>query len=79
MVALLLINLIWIIILNLFTIKELRKLRISNEFFGLVFLAVYGCVLIVQFLAMLLHRGVTLAHYVARLSQSLPVELTETL
>ena len=83
LMAVLFINLIWIILLYLLTIDELKSLGLDTKFLSLAFLAVYGLILSIQFLAMLFHRIVTLSHYISRLNQSLPVEqtfeLTETL
>ena len=74
LVAMLLINLIWLILLAVFTFNELETYGLSKQLLGLLFLAVYGILLSVQFLGMLLHRLVTLAHYIARLNQALPIE-----
>ena len=76
LIAILLINLLWIILLYLLTIDELKSLGLDVKFLSLAFLAVYGLILFVQFTAMLFHRTVTLAHYISRLNQSLPVECT---
>ena len=76
LVAFLLINLIWIILLYVLTIKELKHFGLDSKFLSLAFLAVYGVILLVQFFAMMFHRIVTLSHYISRLSQSLPVEIT---
>ena len=76
LIAGLLINLIWIILLYLLTIQNLADIGFDNKFLGLVFLVVYGIILLVQFIGMLFHRTVTLAHYIGRLNQSLPVEQT---
>ena len=76
LIAILLVNLMWIILLYLLTIDELETLGLTNKFLSLLFLAVYGLILIIQFVAMLFHRTVTLSHYMSRLSQSLPVEQT---
>ncbi len=82
LMAVLFINLIWIILLYLLTIDELKSLGLDTKFLSLAFLAVYGLILSIQFFAMLFHRIVTLSHYISRLNQSLPVEqtfeLTET-
>ena len=74
LVAMLLINLIWMILLAVFTFNELEAYGLSKQLLGLLFLAVYGILLSVQFVGMLLHRLVTLAHYIARLNQALPIE-----
>lgn len=70
----LLINLIWLILLSVFTFSELKAFGLSASFLGLLFLAVYGILISVQFVGMLIHRVVTLSHYIARLNQDLPIE-----
>ena len=78
LIAMLLVNLIWLIVFSLFTFDELKRFGFGNQALGLLFLVVYGVLLLVQFIGMLLHRLVTLAHYIARLSQALPTERTRT-
>ena len=78
LIAMFLINLIWLIVFSLFTFDELNSFGFGNQALGLLFLAVFGILLLVQFIGMLLHRLVTLAHYIARLSQALPTERTRT-
>ena len=70
----LLINLIWLILLAVFTFNELETYGLNKQLLGLLFLAVYAILLSVQFVGMLLHRLVTLTHYIARLNQALPIE-----
>lgn len=74
LLAMLLINLIWLLLISLFTFSELKTLGLSGNVLGLLFLAVYGVLFSIQFIGMLLHRVVTLSHYIARLNQSLPIE-----
>ena len=76
LIALLLINLIWIMLLYLLVIEKLGDIGLNKKYLSLLFLVVYGLILIIQFVAMLFHRTVTLSHYISRLSQSLPVEQT---
>ena len=78
LIAMFLINFIWLIVFSLFTFDELQSFGFGNKVLGLLFLAVFGILLLVQFIGMLLHRLVTLAHYIARLSQALPTERTRT-
>ena len=80
LIAMLLINLIWLIVFTLFTFDQLKgfNFALGNEALGLLFLVVYGVLLLIQLFGMLLHRLVTLAHYIARLSQALPTERTRT-
>ena len=72
--AMLLINLIWLVGLYLLKITKLESFGLNSNLLGLLFIAVYGLLLVSQFCAMLLHRLVTLAHYIARLNRELPVE-----
>ena len=74
-IAMLLINLVWLILIAVFTFDDLGRVGLSTRLLGLLFLVVYGILLSVQFLGMLLHRLVTLAHYIARLNQALPIEM----
>ena len=69
-----LINLIWIVLLYSLTFSELEGFNISPQVLSILFLAVYGLIILVQFVVMLIHRLTTLAHYIARLNQKLPVE-----
>ena len=63
---LLLVNLMWIVLLTSLTFWQLQKYNIDPRAFQLLFLAVYGFIIIVQFFTMLAHRGVTLVHYLGR-------------
>ena len=38
----------------------------------IVFLGIYGVILLIQFVTMIIHRFVTLAHYIACLNEKLP-------
>lgn len=78
LIAMFLINLMWLILLSIFTFSELTDLGLSANFLGLLFLAVYGILISIQFLGMIVHRVVTLSHYIARLNQALPVDQTAT-
>ena len=78
LIAMLLINLIWLILLGVLTFNELEAYGLSKQILGLLFLSVYGIILSVQFVGMLLHRLVTLAHYIARLNQALHTEQQQT-
>lgn len=73
-IAMFLVNLIWLVLLYLLKFAELETYGLNSNLLGLLFLAVYGLLLVSQFVAMLLHRLVTLAHYIARLNRELPVE-----
>ena len=60
----------------MFTFNKLETYGLSTQLFGMLFSAVYVILLSVQFVGMLLHRLVTLAHYIACLNQALPIENT---
>ena len=77
LVAMLLINLIWIVLFLTLTFEGLEDLNINPQLLILVFLAVYGVILLIQFVTMVIHRLITLSHYVARLNEELPVEQRE--
>ena len=58
-------NALWmIIILTLVQHKDLKILGV--DVIGLAFLTVYGCIFVVQFLALLGHRFKTIVHILAR-------------
>lgn len=58
-------NLIWIIlIMSLLSQQHLQVL--GTNFLGFTFLCVYGFLIVIQFLTLLWHRGVTLCHVIAR-------------
>ena len=61
-----LVNILWIILLYTLKFPELEDYGLDSRGFELVFLAVYGFIIIVQFITLLYHRLVTLAHYLGR-------------
>ena len=63
---LLLINLMWIILLYTLTFPRLSRYYLPDRAFSLLFLAVYGVVIVVQFVTLICHRAVTLVHYLGR-------------
>ena len=67
---LLLVNLVWIILLYTLTIPQLVQYGLEPRAFQTVFLAVYGIIIIVQFMTILCHRAVTLVHYLGRTQPS---------
>ena len=74
LIAILLINLIWIILFLTLTFEGLETYNINSQLLTIVFLGVYGLVMIIQFVTMVMHRLITLSHYIARLNEELPVE-----
>ena len=61
------INISWLILLGYFSFEQLAKHNIDPRAVQLFFLAIYGFLLLVQTIAMLAHRAVTLIHYLGRL------------
>ena len=64
---LLLVNLMWIILLYTLSFPRLSDFDLPERTFSLVFLAVYGIIVVVQFLTLICHRVVTLIHYLGRI------------
>ena len=81
LVSMFLINLIWVVLFLTLNFVELQALNINSQVLVIVFLAVYGIIALIQFISMLIHRFITLAHYIARLNEELPTEsaIDETL
>ena len=67
LVAVFLFNLIWIVLFLTLTFTELEALNINSEVLIIVLLGVYGLILVIQFVMMVIHRFITLTHYIARL------------
>uniref|UniRef100_A0A1X7T8Q8 Uncharacterized protein n=1 Tax=Amphimedon queenslandica TaxID=400682 RepID=A0A1X7T8Q8_AMPQE len=67
----------WLILLSIFTFNELKEVGLTASILSLLFLVLYGILIMVQFFAMIFHRVVTLSHYIARLNQDMPVENDE--
>jgi len=66
LVLLLLVNLMWIVLLSSLTFWQLQQYNIDPRAFQLLFLVVYGIIIVIQFFTMLAHRVVTLVHYLGR-------------
>lgn len=67
---LLLVNIMWIILLFTLEFPELEDYGLDSRGFQLLFLIVYGFIIIVQFITLLCHRIVTLVHYLGRTQPS---------
>ena len=65
-----LVNILWIILLYTLEFPELEDYGLDSRGFQLLFLAVYGFIIIVQFITLLCHRIVTLVHYLGRTQPS---------
>ena len=74
LIGLFLINLIWILLFHTFTFEELKVINVNPQVLIIVFLGIYGVILLIQFVTMIIHRFITLAHYIARLNEKLPGE-----
>ena len=61
-----LINIMWIILLYTVTLPQLVKYGLPERAFQLLFLAVYGFIILVSFAAMLVHRFLMLIHFLGR-------------
>ncbi len=66
LVVLFLVNIMWIIALYTVQFPRLADYGIDPRAFQLLFLFVYGFIIIVQFFMMICHRGITLVHYFGR-------------
>ena len=62
----LLVNIMWIVLLYTLEFPELADYGLDTRGFQLLFLAVYGFIIIVQFFTLLCHRIITLMHYLGR-------------
>ena len=62
-----LVNIMWIILLYTLEFPELEDYGLDSRGFQLLFLAVYGLIIIVQFITLICHRIVTLVHYLGRI------------
>ena len=57
----------WIALLFTLDFPELLDYGIDSRGFQLLFLGVYGFIIIVQFITLVFHRVVTLIHYLGRI------------
>ena len=68
LVALFLSNIMWIIVMYTVTFTHLELYGFDARAFQLLFLAVYGLIVLLQFVGMVCHRGITLVHYFGRIT-----------
>ena len=68
LVALFLVNIMWIIVMYTVKFPQLEIYGFDARAFQLLFLAVYGFVIILQFIGMVCHRGITLVHYLGQIT-----------
>ena len=62
----LLINVMWIVLILTLKIPISETYKIPVQIMTLIFLFIYTIILLVQFMAMIVHRCITLVHYLAR-------------
>ena len=61
-----LINVMWLILLYTVTLPQLVEYDLPERAFTLLFLAVYGVIILVSTVAMLMHRFLMLIHFLGR-------------
>lgn len=61
-----LINITWLILLYTLTFPHLVSYHLPEQAFQLLFLGTYGIIIFVSFVAMILHRFVTLIHFLGK-------------
>ena len=64
--VILLINVMWIVLLFIITFPQLEKYNLPKQALQLLFLAVYGFIFLISFVAMLAHRCIMLIHFLGR-------------
>jgi hypothetical protein len=62
----LLVNIMWIVLLYTVTFPQLMNYHLPEQIFQLLFLAVYGLIFFISFVAMLAHRCIMLMHFLGR-------------
>lgn len=67
--TILLINIMWLVLLYTLTFPRLVKYNLPEQAFQLVFLGTYGIIILVSFVAMIIHRFVMLMHFLGRLQE----------
>lgn len=68
LLALFLVNMVWMILLYSSSLPQLRQYNINTKLFATIFLSVYGGLLLVQFVNMICHRIITFCHYLSKLN-----------
>ena len=66
LLVLLLINIMWIVFLYTLIFPQLTQYNLPDRAFSLLFLAIFAVIIIIQFVAMMFHRFITLVHLLAR-------------
>ena len=65
LLVLLLANILWIAFLYSLTFEKLEKYNLPKRAFSLFFLIIFAIIVLIQFIAMICHRFVTLLHLLA--------------
>ena len=66
LLVLLLTNIMWIVFLYTLVFPQLTDYNLPDRAFSLLFLAIFSVIILIQFIAMIFHRFVTLVHLLAR-------------
>ena len=62
------VNIMWVIVMYTVQFPRLELYGLNDRAFQLLFLAVYSFIIIIQFIAMIFHRVITLIHYFGRIT-----------
>ena len=62
----LLVNIMWLVLLFTVTFPHLEAYGLTDRVFQLLFLGIYGIIILLSFVAMLLHRFIMLMQFVGR-------------
>ena len=68
LLVLLLTNIMWIVFLYTLVFPQLTDYNLPDRAFSLLFLSVFSVIIVIQFIAMIFHRFVTLLHLLAGIS-----------
>ena len=66
LLVLLLTNIMWIVFLYTLVFPQLTDYNLPDRAFSLLFLAIFSVIILIQFIAMVFHRFITLVHLLAR-------------
>ena len=66
LLVLLLTNIMWIVFLYTLIFPQLTDYNLPDRAFSLLFLAIFSVIILIQFIAMVFHRFITLVHLLAR-------------
>lgn len=66
LLVLLLMNIMWIVFLYTLVFPQLTQYNLPDRAFSLLFLAIFSVIIVIQFIAMMFHRFITLVHLLAR-------------